>query len=134
MPIQDIDVTTYYAPITNTEDPYTKIIDFPAQAQKYEGVYQLILIAKIADPGYKDFQRTVTINNNNIFELVGDSEEEGVDNPVQIEIVDQSSTEPLQDVYVIAGGYSDKTVHLRRNDNSVIDVDVSPITSWYEGD
>lgn len=134
MPIRDIDVTTYYAPITNTEDPYIKIIDFPAQAQKYEGVYQLILIAKIADPGYKDFQRTVTINNNNIFELVGDSEEEGVDNPVQIEIVDQSSTEPLQDVYVIAGGYSDKTVHLRRNDNSVIDVDVSPITSWYEGD
>lgn len=133
LPIGDVNMTTYYAEITNTKDPYTKIVEFPAEAQLYDGVYQLVLVAKIADAGYKNNLRTVTINNNNVFELVSDSEESGVENPVQIEIINQSSVEPLQDVYVVAGSYSDDTVHLHRNDNSVVDVDVSPITSWYEG-
>lgn len=133
MPIQDIDITKYFAPVSATANADEKVIDFPGIAQKYEGVYQLVIIAQIYQPGYKDNIRTITINNNNIFELVGDSEEEGVSNPVLLEIIDESSTMPKEDIYVIGGVYNDKTVHLKRNDSTIINVDISPITDWYEG-
>lgn len=85
------------------------------------------------DPGYKNNLRTITINYNNVFEIVKDSKD-ATDSPVQIEINNDSNLNQLQDVYVVSGQYSDNDVRLRRNDNSVINVDVSPITSWYEGD
>lgn len=75
MPIRDIDMVKYFAPVTSTTDPRVKIIDFPAEAQLHEGVYQLVLIAKIGDAGFKNKERVVTVNYNNIFELVNDSED-----------------------------------------------------------
>jgi len=40
---------------------------------------------------------------------------------------------PKEDIYVMGGVYNDKTVHLKRNDSTIINVDISPITDWYEG-
>lgn len=93
----------------------------------------MVIIAQVLDPGYKNNLRTITINYNNVFEIVKDSKD-ATDSPVQIEINSDSNLNQLQDVYVVSGQYSDNDVRLRRNDNSVINVDVSPITSWYEGD
>lgn len=93
----------------------------------------MVIIAQVLDPGYKNNLRTITINYNNVFEIVKDSKD-ATDSPVQIEINNDSNLNQLQDVYVVSGQYSDNDVRLRRNDNSVINVDVSPITSWYEGD
>lgn len=133
MPIRDVDITEYYAPVESTVDSKVRIINFPAEHQLYEGVYQLVVQATIYDSGYKNSKRVVTVNYNNIFELVEDSED-ATDKPVQIEIINTDPEEPLEDVYVISGVYGDNTISLRRNDNNIIDVDVSPITSWYEGD
>ena len=108
-------------------------IDFPAEAQLHEGVYQLVLIAKIGDAGFKNKERVVTVNYNNVFELVNDSED-ATDSIVQLEINNESEVEPLQDVYVIAGKYNNGNIRLNKNDQSVVDIDVSPITDWYEGD
>lgn len=133
LPIRDVNITEYFAPVISTTDPKVMIVDFPAEAQLHEGVYQLVVIAKIFDAGYKNQHRTVTTNYNNIFELVTDSED-ATDESVQIEINNSSDPEPLKDVYVVAGSYSDDSIHINRNDSAVIDIDVSPITNWYEGD
>lgn len=133
LPVHDTDYTRYFAPVSSTTDPRVKIVDFPAQAQLTEGVYQLVIVAKVFDPGYNNNLRTVTVNYNNVFEIVKDSKD-ATDSPVQIEINSDSNLSQLQDVYVISGHYSDNDVRLRRNDNSVINVDISPITSWYEGE
>lgn len=133
MPIRDINVTRYFAPVISTTDPRVKMVDFPAEAQLYDGVYQLIVVAKIADAGYNAAERTVTVNYNNVFELVSDSED-ATNSAVQLEINNESNVEPLQDVYVIAGGYNNGSIHLNRNDATIVDIDVSPITDWYEGD
>ena len=131
MPVHDEDYTRYFAPVTSTTDPRVKIIDFPAQAQLTEGVYQLVIIAQVFDPGYKNNLRTVTVNYNNVFEIVKDSED-ATDNPVQIEINDEPDLNKPQDIYVVSGQLSGNDLRLHRSDNSVINIDVSP--NWYEGD
>lgn len=85
------------------------------------------------DPGYKNNIRTVSATLSDLFELV-DSQLEAVDNPVQIEIVNTSDPESLQDVYVVAGKYDNNSIHINRNDMGIVDIDISPITQWYEGD
>lgn len=131
MPVHDEDYTRYFAPVTSTTDPRIKIIDFPAHAQLTEGVYQLVIIAQVFDPGYKNNLRTVTVNYNNVFEIVKDSED-ATDNPVQIEINDEPDLNKPQDIYVVSGQLSGNDLRLHRSDNSVINIDVSP--NWYEGD
>lgn len=131
MPVHGEDYTRYFAPVTSTEDPRIKIIDFPAQAQLTEGVYQLVIIAQVFDPGYKNNLRTVTVNYNNVFEIVKDSKD-ATDNPVQIEINDEPDLNKSQDIYVVSGQLSGNDLRLHRSDNSVINIDVSP--NWYEGD
>lgn len=84
------------------------------------------------DPGYNASERTVTVNYNNIFELVDDSEG-ATDSAVQLEINNQSEVTPSQDVYVIAGKYDNGSIRLNRNDMNIVDIDVSPLTDWYEG-
>lgn len=100
----------------------------------YEGTYELIVVSQIYDEGYKNNVRTITINHKNVFELVSDSEEAGVTSPVQIEITNESNITPRNDIYVVAGSYSDGNVVLNRNDHGSISIDISPINDWYEGD
>lgn len=133
-PIADRNITVYRCNVVHTEDPKVIIVTFPASAQKFEGEYELVITANIFDSGYETHSRTVTANYKSIFELVSDSQEESVDNPVQIEINNASDPEQPQDIYIVAGTYDNDSIKLRRNDFGRIDIDVSPITGWYEGD
>lgn len=132
-PIKDSDITTYRASIIHTSDPKVIIVDFPAKAQLFPGEFELIITAQIYDPGYKDSVRTVTANYKSIFELVADQSEEGVENPVQIEINNETDEDGKEDVYVVGGTYNNGSIKLTRNDHGYIDIDVKPVTNWYEG-
>lgn len=53
----------------------------------YTGVYKLLIVAKIYEPGYmKDNLRTVTMDYENVFELVSKSDMEGMDGNVYLTI------------------------------------------------
>ena len=51
--------------------------------------------------------------------------------PYIIEI-DNTSDEQSNDIYVVSGSYNDDNVILTRSDNSHVNIDLSPITGWYE--
>lgn len=131
-PWKDMDVTVYRSEVERTQDPKVIIVTFPAEAQKFEGTYELLITAKVYDPGYKNNSRTVTASYDSLFKLVKD--QSAADNPVQIEIVNTDDAADMQDVYVVAARYDNDAIHLNRNDMGVIDIDISPITEWYEGD
>lgn len=40
----------------------------------------------------------------------------------------------IPDVFVVDGMYNDDSILLNRNDGKVIDIDLSPVTGWYQGD
>ena len=84
--------------------------------------------------GYKHNQKTVCVDYSNVFELVETSAEADRDSSVLLEISNHSSDEPRQDVYVEAGNYDNDSIRLTRNDRGVIDIDVSPISGWYENE
>ena len=133
-PIKEVDYTVYRTGIERTVDPSIVVVTLPASAQLYEGEYELVVTAKVFDQGYANNERTVTANYKNVFELVSDSQAESVNNPVQIDIVNTSNDEDINDVYVIAGRYDNNSIHLSRNDNAAVNIDISPITQWYDGD
>lgn len=133
-PIKEVDYTVYRTGIERTVDPSIVVVTLPASAQLYEGEYELVVTAKVFDQGYANNERTVTANYKNVFELVSDSQGESVNNPVQIDIVNTSDEEDVNDVYVIAGRYDNNSIHLSRNDNAAVNIDISPITQWYDGD
>lgn len=133
-PIKEMQYTVYRTGIERTVDPSIVVVTFPASAQLYEGEYELVVTAKVFDQGYANNERTVTANYKNVFELVSDSQAESVDNPVQIDIVNTSDEESTNDVYVITGRYDNNSILLSRNDNTTVNIDISPITEWYDGD
>lgn len=77
--------TEFIAPVQATE--YKDQVDayFPANNQLYCGVYKIVVVARIYQPGYGlDNLRTITMDYNNIFRLVDDST--GTNSDVTIEI------------------------------------------------
>lgn len=77
--------TEFIAPVQATE--YKDRVDayFPANNQLYCGVYKIVVVARIYQPGYGlDNLRTITMDYNNIFRLVDDST--GTNSDVTIEI------------------------------------------------
>lgn len=133
-PIKEMEYTVYRTGISRTVDPSIVVVTLPASAQLYEGEYELVVTAKVFDQGYANNERTVTANYKNVFELVSDSQAESVDNPVQIDIINTSDEGNTNDIYVIAGRYDNNSIHLSRNDNTAVNIDISPITEWYDGD
>lgn len=132
MPVKDVNITTYESEVERTASPNTVIIDFPGQYQMYEGVYQVVVIAQIYDSGYKNNCRTVTINQNNVFEIVGDTDlEEAVNSPVYLDINNADSNTIQEDIYVTGATYNNNNITITRNDSAAIMVDVSPISGWY---
>ena len=130
-PIKEVDASEYCSKISFTTDNKTIIATFPGVAQRYVGVYDMIVVARVLDNNYECNSRTVTARLNNVFELVEDPDE-AVDNPVQINIIDSEDTPTVQDVYVINGSYNDGNIRLSRNDSETVDINISEITSWYE--
>ena len=131
-PITDENITEYFAEVSRTGDPKVIAIDFPSRAQLYPGEYKLIIFATVYDPGYKNSERTISANINHAFELVEDSDD-AIDNPVQLEIYNSDDT-VVHDAFVISGSYSNDSIIINRNDGTNVNIDVSPMYSWYEGD
>jgi hypothetical protein len=44
-PVKEINLTTYQAKVERTEDPDMIVVTFPAEAQLYTGVYELIIVS-----------------------------------------------------------------------------------------
>lgn len=134
VPFKGMNITEYRAEVEHTRNSDIVIVEFPAEAQLFTGHYDLILTADIYDAGYKNNVRTVTINYNDVFEIVSDSSEEsGINNPVLIELDNTSSDDSRQDYYVINGSYGDNEIKLKRNDGGIVGVDITPVSGWYEG-
>ena len=117
------------------------IIDvyFPANKQLYTGVYKLVIVADILQNKFSDSNiRTITIDYNNLFELV-DSTMDGegnviTDDDIDVNIDTDQSVTPEQDsqddIYVISGQYAD-TGSLQLNRRYIGDVNI-PL--WDEPD
>lgn len=80
-----INDTEFIAPVQATEYKDQVYAYFPANNQLYCGVYKIVVVARIYQPGYGlDNLRTITMDYNNIFRLVDDST--GINSDVTIEI------------------------------------------------
>lgn len=90
----------YLAPSKRTEDIDTIEVLFPAVDQRALGVYNLIVVAKLYEPGYgPDNTRTVTIDYPHVFELVKSTEETVLDAQWSI----YQNVSPTTNVLVIDG-------------------------------
>lgn len=134
--------TEYMASVMATKDQNVVEVSFPARAQMYKGVYKLVIVAEIYAPGFNSRNlKTVTVDVPNVFELVGSSEE-GVDTGVGINVNVVTDVLPdgsnsgvtYDDVYVSAGNYGSNNIALNRTDGTTVNVDLSEITAWYDGD
>ena len=133
-PIKEVNITEYCGDVYHTTAFDTIEAVFPAKAQLYPGVYDLIVIAEVCDDGYENKVRTVSTRMNGVFELVTDDvdQEEIVDNPVNIEIIHTEDSSNVPDTFVVRGSYGDNAITLDRNDSNSINIDISPISGWYE--
>lgn len=138
-PIQEMNITEYYSEVERTTDTKTVVVTMPGKAQLYEGEYDLIIYANVYDNEYKNNERTVAATLHSIFELVGSDyvpaeDEAPLDNPVSIELVNEDEIANTADVYIVGGTYDNHSLKFTRNDNGVINVDVSPVSGWYTED
>ena len=131
LPIKSAKFFKYYADVDRTEDPTIMIVNFPAEAQAFTGTYELVITAEVYDSGYKHNTRTVTANYKDVVELVKNSEDE--DTPTNIVFVPDEYTPIGEDRYVVDGNYRNNHITLERNDGVEVDVDISNVSAWYEG-
>jgi len=75
----------------------------------------------------------------NVFELVSTTEE-GWDTGIKINVsnlIDKlpegDAYDAIDDVYVDNGAFEDNFIRLNRTDGDTVDVDLSSISDWYEG-
>ena len=69
---------------------------FPANAQLYTGKYKLVLVVKLYEPGYcKNHFRTVTVDYNDVFELVDAMDFEGEGGEFTINIGSTTTPESI---------------------------------------
>jgi hypothetical protein len=97
-------------------------------------VYDLIVIAEVYDSGYGDNKRVVSTRLNDVFELVSEDVDQSdiAENPVNIEIITTEEEENVPDTYIVRGSYGNNNIRLDRNDSNSINIDISPISGWYE--
>lgn len=83
---KEYDRCRFLAPVEATDTKSRIKVFFPAEAQLYTGVYKLVIVAKLYEPGYsKNNLRTVTMDYEDVFELVSKSED-GMDTSVYLTI------------------------------------------------
>lgn len=96
----ECNLTQYQAEVKYTDDRSKVNVYFPAEAQLYTGTYTLVIVAKIYEPGYsKDNLKTVTVDYEDVFTLVGTSEG-GVDGPVTINVTSTTKGGPAESVTI----------------------------------
>lgn len=139
-----INDTEYVAEISATINPNIINVFFPAECQLYTGTYKLVLVIKLYEPGYRrNNLRTVTIDMDNVFELVNTSNE-AIDDDVIINVYrhlggvvamnNNDLANYADDIFIYRGKCSDDELHLNRTDGSKINIDIRNISGWYEGE
>ena len=124
-------LTEFKAPIKATKQRDTVEVFFPAEAQLYTGTYNLVIVAKIYEPGYSNNDlRTVTMDYENIFTLVNKTED-GVDSDVTLSVASSHGSETATSVVVSGSTYC----MVGGNDQLVarvypVDI-VDPSVKWY---
>lgn len=137
--------TEYIAEVSATTDPNIIEVTFPAEHQLYTGTYKLVLVFKIYAPGYKHNIKTITVDMENVFELVKTTAE-AIDNDVVVnvykyvdgvatDVVEQNGNSYTGDIYVSTGEITDDNwIQLNRTDGETINIDANGLFGWYEGD
>ena len=133
----------FFAPVMMTEDQNVVEVSFPAEAQRFTGVYKLILVVKAYAPGFNVTNtKTITVDVPDVFELVK-STDEGIDTGIVVNtnLVQDVLTnggeydiDNYNDIYVERGSTLGNNIILNRTDGNPVNVDVSELTGWYEGD
>ena len=138
-PVPHHNLTEYLAQVKATKDRDIVDVFFPAEAQLFPGTYKMIVVAKIYDPGFSSNNlRTVTMHYENIFQLVNNVNEEGVDSAVTLHVgIDNDSPSSTgEDVHATSGSFIDNSgkIRVNLNNDTSFDIDMSSETMWHEGD
>lgn len=130
----------YTAEVYATEKQNIVEVSFPAEDQVDLGKYTLVLVVKAYAPGYNSKNlKTITVDMPEVFELVS-STEEGINTGVSIRTYDvidnlsQGEEDAPSDIYIDHGTYHNNNISLERNDGQRVNIDLSSVTGWYEGD
>lgn len=143
--MKEKDFIKYQAHVESSDRINNVYVYFPSEDQINPGIYKLIIVAQVYQPGYSKFDnlKTITVDYNDIFQLVDDStgiSGDGQDIVIEVGVVEtQNGTfDPTQqDLYVSKGEYSGNIIQLTLSDGTHLAgniIDVSPITDWYEDD
>lgn len=132
----------YRAQVYATNKQNVVELSFPASAQRYTGVYKIVIIAQVYAPGYNpENLKTITVDVPNVFELV-DSTQEGVDTGVLMnvsQIIEGLPSGEDSDAYEYEDKHLDSAV---LGDNNIITfglndgyttipLDLSEQSGWY---
>lgn len=108
----------FMAPVMATDQPNVVDVHFPAENQIYKGNYKLMLIVKLYEPGYgRNNLRTVTMDYQDIFTLVGSSNEEGASGNITISVGNFMNAEKI----VVSGNKA-----IGQNSKGVLEAEVLP--------
>lgn len=128
----------YQAFVEETSSNSTILVHFPGKDQVELGVYKLIIVAQVYQPGYSKFSKlkTVTIDFNNVFELV---ESGGGDTTIVVGIAPTESTSgdgqsSYFDTYAVSGEYNGSgLIDIKLNTGFSLPggpIDISSETEW----
>ena len=121
----------YIAKVNGTSKPGTIQVVFPAEAQLFLGDYDIIVIAKVYNPGYEENSKTITMDYVDAFTLVDHTEDEDYVN--HLDDIDISTYTDYQgDIYVSSGELVGNNINLNLTGGGVVPISVDPITAWYE--
>ena len=129
----------YQAFVEETSNPSTINVYFPGSDQLKPGIYKLILVAKVYQPGYSKFSdfKTITVSYDNVFELVTEG---GSDAEITVGVVPTNGYSgdgqqyEGQDLHVIGGEY-DNNGHINlvlNNNTQVPPISIESETEWHE--
>ena len=86
--VPECELEKFEAVVNATEQPDVIEIVFPAEFQHFTGDYDIIIVAKIYQPGYQHNYRTVTMDYRKAFTLVCDTKDEDRTNGIHIQVVE----------------------------------------------
>lgn len=131
---------SYQALVEETANANTILVYFPGEKQLDLGVYKLILVAKVYQPGYSKFTKlkTIVVDYDNAFELV---ESGGGDANIQVGVAptDSAMTDGQQytitDRFIEAGEYDDEGhINIKYNDQTYaqMPINIESETEWWD--
>lgn len=132
----------YCAQVRATSKQNVVEIDYPAHAQKYPGMYKLILVVKVYAPGFNpDNLKTITVDVDDVFELTT-STKNAPDTGISVSVdlvqdilpsIEDGISVNVKDKYLYETGFEEGSnfVTLEMNDGERLDVDLDMRLGWY---